>query len=134
MHRAFSLQRQKLQTQIHKTHETIAHKKKAILKLERYQADYEKEAQNKALLAQFLQNNQHFLSHLSHVLFIERQEVLRLTSIKNDLNHRYHQLTLKIEGLEKMLAEQKNQSRIARDKIDDTLLNEQASTRGRYHA
>lgn len=134
MHRAFSLQRQKLQGQIHKANETLEHKKKAVLKLERYQEAYEQEAKNKLLLAQFLQNNQHFLAHLGHILFTERQEVQRLSLIQADLSQRYHQFTLKMDGLEAIIAEKHNEARIVRDKIEDTIANELASTRGKYNA
>lgn len=125
-----TLQKKKIEHNIHTLKANILKKQQSIEVLDNYATEYKNKFYNTAYhtVGQF-QNHQQFLDKLCKVLYSEKQELTQLETQQMALLTDFHTITQKIDGLDDLLITRRRAYQHECDHIEDANRSELATTR-----
>lgn len=116
----YSLEIEKIKKQIHQINDALSKKKISLEKFHEYAASYAEKCHSFSLQTiQMIKNNQAFYQNLVRVIDAEKNDLVKLEKIKQQLSDSYRVLSVKIEGLNNFCAEIHRENRMIIDTIEE---------------
>ena len=119
--RVYDLKKEKIKNQIHQLDSSITQKKESIVRFEEYAHSYADKCDSMSFSnIQIIINNQAFYQNLAQVIASEKNDLIKLESIRKELVGSYLVFVKKMDGLNALCSQLDREKLAALEKIEDS--------------